>query len=360
MRVEAIAWKYVSRMPAGRSGVTMGMPGVTNTSHFKASGCELVRVSMAVTSVAVFGGRGQKLSRSCRIVSVGRERRIRQKECRRLTGEGLVKLEERPVSGVWVGEKHGVRKVLSQSIGVRDGDHLVMDAVDDEGGLMNVFEMTEARTDRLFPLAERRHLCGRDLRGRGCIEVHLSLCKPFDERPAGSLTGGGRCKEDLLQHAVSRESRITKMPGQTWFVEVHDVIAATRRGADENHPVHERGSFLRDLLRHHSAERESKHVAVGHAQRIQEVERMPRHSRHCRRHLACRTPDAGAVEQDHFSVEREWIGDCWIPVVERSSKVLKTNQRSSYSAAKTAIRIRFVRPLEEQRRGRRVAVGRID
>src|SRR4029453_17209737 len=37
MRGDAIAWKYVSRTPAGRSRTAMGMPGVTNTSHFKGS-----------------------------------------------------------------------------------------------------------------------------------------------------------------------------------------------------------------------------------------------------------------------------------------------------------------------------------
>src|SRR4029077_16736442 len=37
MRVDAVAWKYVSRTPAGRSRTAMGMPGVTNTSHFKGS-----------------------------------------------------------------------------------------------------------------------------------------------------------------------------------------------------------------------------------------------------------------------------------------------------------------------------------
>ena len=37
MRVDTIAWKYVSCTPAGRSRTAIGMPGVTNTSHFKGS-----------------------------------------------------------------------------------------------------------------------------------------------------------------------------------------------------------------------------------------------------------------------------------------------------------------------------------
>src|ERR1700688_2103068 len=44
MSVDAIAWKCVSRIPGGRWGGTMGMPGVTNTSHFSVSCRESLRV----------------------------------------------------------------------------------------------------------------------------------------------------------------------------------------------------------------------------------------------------------------------------------------------------------------------------
>ncbi len=37
-----------------------------------------------------------------------------------MADERLVKLEEGAVSRVWVREKHGVREVLAQPIGVRD------------------------------------------------------------------------------------------------------------------------------------------------------------------------------------------------------------------------------------------------
>src|SRR5215207_3106501 len=94
---------------------------------------------------------------------VGCERRVRREKCRAVTGKRVVKLEEGAVSGVGVREKYGVRKVLGQPIGVRDGNHLVVDAIDDERGLMDVLEIAESAARRLLPLAERRNLCGGDV-----------------------------------------------------------------------------------------------------------------------------------------------------------------------------------------------------
>lgn len=108
-------------------------------------------------------------------------------ETPRRAGEGLVKLEERPVSGVRIGEKHGVRKILGQPIGVRDGNHLVVDAVHDECGLMNVLEIPEARSGRLLPFTERRDLRCGDVRSGWCVEILSALSKPPDERSACRL-----------------------------------------------------------------------------------------------------------------------------------------------------------------------------
>jgi hypothetical protein len=55
------------------------------------------------------------------------------------------------------------------------------------------------------------------------------------ERSAGGLTRRSWRKEDLLQHGVSLEGGVTEVPGQTRFLDVHDVIAASGRGPNENH-----------------------------------------------------------------------------------------------------------------------------
>src|SRR5688572_25560554 len=76
--------------------------------------------------------------------SVGCERCIRCEKCRRMAGKRVVKLEEGAVSGVRVREKYSVRKVLGQPIRVRNVDHFVVEAIDDERGLMDVLEIAEA------------------------------------------------------------------------------------------------------------------------------------------------------------------------------------------------------------------------
>src|SRR4029453_6632261 len=69
---------------------------------------------------------------------------------------------------------------------------------------------------------------------------------------------------------------------------------------------------------------------------------------------------ARVVEQDDFSLRCERIGHRRIPVVECSREMLEKHQRTSGSAAETAIRIRFVPRWEELGWGRRVAGSRHD
>jgi hypothetical protein len=66
------------------------------------------------------------------------------------------------------------------------------------------------------------------------------------------ICSGDGCEEDLLQHGVPVEVWIGEVPGQTRFLQVHDVFTAARRGADQNHPTDARGTFECHLLRHHS------------------------------------------------------------------------------------------------------------
>ena len=110
-------------------------------------------------------------------------------------GEGLVKLEEGAVAGVRVHEKHRVRKVLAQPIRVRDRDHFVVNAIDDECGLMDALEIGEPGPARLLPLTERRHLRGDDIRSRWRVEI---LCRwtslSINAPPAAWLDGVGAKK----------------------------------------------------------------------------------------------------------------------------------------------------------------------
>src|SRR5918993_4374 len=127
--------------------------------------------------------------------SVGCERCVRREKRGSVAGKRVVKLEEGAVSGVGVREKYGVRKVLGQPIGVRDGNHFVVEAIDDERGLMDVLEIAEAGSGKLLPLAERCNLCGGDVRSRNRVDVLFSFGKPLDKLSAGPLARRRRREE---------------------------------------------------------------------------------------------------------------------------------------------------------------------
>jgi hypothetical protein len=55
-----------------------------------------------------------------------------------------VTLEREPCPEIRVREKYGVRKVLGQPIGVRDGNHFVVDPIDDKGGLIDAVSTEKA------------------------------------------------------------------------------------------------------------------------------------------------------------------------------------------------------------------------
>ena len=91
------------------------------------------------------------------------------------------------------------------------------------------------------------------------------------------------------------------MPGQTRFLQVHDVFAAARRGPNENQPAENRGAFPRHLLSDPSAERESEDVAIVQPQAVQEIQCMRRHSGDRGGHLAGGLAYACAIEQDDLT-----------------------------------------------------------
>ena len=90
-------------------------------------------------------------------------------------------------------------------------------------------------------------------------------------------------------------------PRKGRLLEVHDVFAASRRGADEDHPAKHRWPILRDLLSDHSSEGESEDIADRHTETVEEGKCVRRHSLNRVRNLAGRASDARVVEENDFS-----------------------------------------------------------
>src|SRR5262249_20256549 len=101
--------------------------------------------------------------------------------------------------------------------------------------MTDVLQIGEPGPSRLLPLTKGRHLRGGDEWSGRRVEALRSLREPLDKPSASRLARRSRCEEDLLQHRVSLEGRVTEVSGQTGFLQVHDVFAAARRGPDKNH-----------------------------------------------------------------------------------------------------------------------------
>ena len=144
---------------------------------------------------------------------------------------------------------------------------------------------------------------------------------------------------------------------QARFLEVHDVLAASRRGPDEDHPPEDRRPVLHHLKRDHPAERVPEDIAPADSECLEKGHGVPRHCRDRRRYLPAGAADAGVVEQDDLSSSRERIGHRWIPVVERSGEVLQEEQWQPRAVAESPVRVRMVIHLEKLRRRARITRG---
>jgi hypothetical protein len=108
---------------------------------------------------------------------------------------------------------------------------------------------------------------------------------------------------------------------------VHDVLAAARRGTDEDHPAEDGRSIERHLLRHHAAQGKSKDVEGCEAKAVEKCQRVSRHSGDRVGHLAGGLAKPGAFKQDHLTVARKRIRDGRIPIIQRAREVLQAQQR---------------------------------
>ena len=62
-----------------------------------------------------------------------------------------MKLKKRTMTRVGIGQKHGVRQVLAQHVGISDRNHVVENSIYDEAWLAYLGEVNKAITGVLFP-----------------------------------------------------------------------------------------------------------------------------------------------------------------------------------------------------------------
>src|SRR5580704_6653502 len=105
-----------------------------------------------------------------------------------LARERFVALEQRAVTGIGIGEEHGVWQTRAQPVRIANRDHLVVDSVYDQHGLSDILQISETLAAESIPFAERCHLSLGDFRARSRLAILLALNEPFDEPRARGLT----------------------------------------------------------------------------------------------------------------------------------------------------------------------------
>jgi len=91
------------------------------------------------------------------------------------------------------------------------------------------------------------------------------------------------------------------------------------------------------LLCDHAAARKAEQVDALQAKRVDKSQGVSRHGLDTVRSLSTRTCNTPVVEQDHFAVLSERVGNNRVPIVHRAREMLAEQQRKSFTAAKLAI-----------------------
>src|SRR6267378_1058090 len=175
-----------------------------------------------------------------------------------------------------------------------------MEALYHQRGMTNALQVGKALARIALPLAKRGQLCAGNVRPGGRLAVVLSLHQSRDERRAGGLARRRRREEDLLQDGKPAILRILEVLREARLLEMHDVLAAARSRANEDHTTKDRRPVLGHLLGDHTAEREPEHVAGPYAKPIEKGHGVFCHSGDRLRDVAAGTPNAGVVEEDYL------------------------------------------------------------
>jgi hypothetical protein len=180
-------------------------------------------------------------------------------------------------------------------------NHFVMHTLRDERWLTDTPQVRKALAREVLPFAKHRYLGTGDLRSGDRLPILCTQHQPASKCFSRPLARRRGRKESLLQDCVALNIRIVEIAGQAGLLQVHNVLATTRRRPDQDHSPRHRRSIQHHLLRDHSAQRASEHVAAFDTEAVEKCERVPRHSGHGLRHRSCGPADTGAIEQDDIS-----------------------------------------------------------
>ena len=146
------------------------------------------------------------------------------------------------MSRIGIGNQHRIGQVLDQPVGIRNGNHFVMNSIYDERRLADCRQVGEAFARMLLPIPKRRHLSLRHISSGNRLPVVFPLKQPINEGLTSRLARFSRSEKDLLQHSIAFEARVLERLRQTRFIQVHDVFTSSRSCSDKDQFPKNRGT----------------------------------------------------------------------------------------------------------------------
>src|SRR6266446_8970315 len=134
-------------------------------------------------------------------------------------------------------------------------------------------------------------------------------------------------------------------------------VKIARGGSDQNELANELRTIERDLLRDHSADRETEKIDLRQSEAIDERFGVLCHACKGRRHFAGRTCDTRIIEDDNLTLSGKPVQNRWIPVVEVSGEVLVKDKGQTASLAPAPIGEANAIGLNRLRRNRYCCIG---
>jgi len=241
--------------------------------------------------------------------------------------------------GVGIQDQLGVRHILNEIKRIHCVNDDVVISVHDQRWLLDVLQIREALSGVRAPFADGGDLGRHNLVADRGIAVLSARKVALQEGSASRLTLLRISKEDFQPQVLRWVVGRAKDRRRLW----RDVALAisglkiTRGGPDQDELANQVRTVERDLLRDHSADRETQKIDLPQSDTIDERFRVLRHACKGRRHFAGRTRDTRIIEDDDLTLLGKPVQNRRIPVVEVSGEVLVKDKGQAASLAPAPI-----------------------
>src|SRR5580700_5521250 len=240
--------------------------------------------------------------------------------------------------GLGIEDQLGIRHVLNEIKRIHCVNDDVVISVHDQSRLLDILQIREPLSGVRAPFANGGNLGRHDLVADRGIAV-LTRKVALQEGSPSRLTLLRISKEHFQPQVLGWVVGRAKDRGRFWGDVTLPIsrVMITRGGPDQDELANQVRTVERDLLRDHSADRETEKIDLRQSETIDEGFRVLRHTCKGRWHFTGRTCDTRIIEDDDLTLLGKPVQNRRIPVVEVSGEVLIKDKGQTASLAPAPI-----------------------